>query len=91
MKVHSIKMPIGNGGGIPNKGRPLQTAVHLKHSIIEVKAENNCLARVLVIAVAKLTNDPDYKAYRKERKMRSVASRLFTRTGIDRSNGGVPE
>jgi hypothetical protein len=41
---------------------------HLKKSIVEVKAEENCLAHALVIAMAKVKNDPDYKAYRKGRK-----------------------
>jgi hypothetical protein len=72
MTVHSIKIPVGNGGGIPTKGRPLNTMVHLKRSIIEVKAENNCLAHALVIAVAKLTNDRDYKAYIQGRKIRPL-------------------
>jgi hypothetical protein len=35
---------------------------HLKKSIITVTAEDNCLAHALIIAVARLTNDPDYKA-----------------------------
>jgi hypothetical protein len=63
----------------------------LKRSIIEVKAENNCLAHSVVIAVAKLTNDPDYKVYRQRRKIHSVADPLLSMTGIDLSNGGVPE
>jgi hypothetical protein len=41
----------------------------LKRSILEAKAEENCLAHALVIAIAKLTKDPDYPAYRKERKI----------------------
>jgi hypothetical protein len=62
MTVHSVKMPIGNGRGIPTKGRLLSTMTHLKRSIVEVKAENNCLAHALVIAITKSTNDPNYKA-----------------------------
>jgi hypothetical protein len=66
--------------------------VYLKCRIIEVKAENNCVAHALVITVAKFTNDPDYKAYRQGRKIRSVVDRLLAITGIDLSNGGgVPE
>ena len=41
--VHSVKMPIGFGG-IKRKGRTLANMVHLKRSIIEVRAEENCLA-----------------------------------------------
>jgi len=40
MTVHSVKMPVGNGReGIVAKGRSLETMVHLKRSIVEVKAE----------------------------------------------------
>jgi hypothetical protein len=44
--VHSVKMPIvhGRNRGIATKGSPLETMVRLKKSIIEVKAEENCLA-----------------------------------------------
>jgi len=45
-------------------GRPLSTMAHLKKSIVEVKTEENCLANALVIGVAKVENDPNYKAYR---------------------------
>ena len=30
MTVHSVRMPIGHGGGIATKGRPLETMDHLK-------------------------------------------------------------
>ena len=40
MTVHSVKMPIGHGR-IATKGRPLEIMIHLKRSIVEVKAENN--------------------------------------------------
>jgi len=40
MTAHSVKMPIGHGR-IATKGRPLETMVHLKRTIVEVKAEEN--------------------------------------------------
>jgi hypothetical protein len=90
MTIHSVKMPIGNGGGgIPTKGRPLETMAHLKTSNVKVKAEENCLAHVLIITIARLTNDPDYKAYGQERKILPVVDHLFAMTGIDLTNGGV--
>jgi hypothetical protein len=61
---------------------------HLKRSIIEVKAEEKCLAHTLIIAVARLTNDPDYKAYRQGRKIHPVVDRLLEVTGIDLTEGG---
>jgi hypothetical protein len=86
-------MPIGNGcEGITAKGRPLANMAHLKRSIVEVKAEENCLSHALVIAIAKLTNDPNYVAYRKGRKTRAVVDNLLATTGIDLTNGGdIPE
>jgi hypothetical protein len=91
MDVHSMKMPVGFGG-VKTKGRQLSVMAHLKRSIIEVKAEENCLAHSLTIAVARLTNDPNYKAYMQGRKFRPVVDRLLEVTGIDLTNGGgVPE
>jgi hypothetical protein len=54
VKVHSVRMPAGFGdGGVKTKGRPLPVMAHLKKSIVEVKAENNCLAHALIIAQQK--------------------------------------
>jgi len=59
---------------------------------VEVKAEENCLAHALVISIAKVENDPDYKAYREGRKIRQVVQTLLETTGIDLSNGaGITE
>jgi hypothetical protein len=84
-------MPIGNGG-VKTKGRPLSVMVHLKRSTVEVKAENNCLAHALIIAIARVTNDPNYKAYRQGRKIRPLVDRLLETTGIDlKDGGGIPK
>jgi hypothetical protein len=65
---------------------------HLKNSIIEVKTETNCPAHGLIIAIAKIRNDPDYKAYRRGRKIRPVVDNLLATTGINLDNGGgIPE
>jgi hypothetical protein len=91
LTIHFVKMPICKGKGILTKGRPLATMVRLKKSI-EVKAEENCLAHALVIAFARLTNDPDYKAFRLGNKVRLTVHRLLATTGIDFTNGGgIPE
>jgi hypothetical protein len=63
LNIHYVKVPIGNGRGIVAKGRPLANMAHLKSSIVEVKAEENCLAHALVIKIAKLTNNPNYERY----------------------------
>jgi hypothetical protein len=59
--LHSVRVHVGFGfGGIKTKSRPLRAMAHLKKSIIEDKAEANCLAHALIIAIAKVTN---YEAY----------------------------
>jgi len=87
MIVHSVKMPVGNGR-IATKSRPLETMVHLKSSIVEVKKEDNCLDHALIISITKLTNDPNYKAYIQGRKIRPVVDHLLATRGIDVTNGG---
>jgi len=58
--VHSVTMPVEFGWvGIERKGRPLATMVQLKRSIVEVGAEEKCLAHALTIAIASLNNDPN--------------------------------
>ena len=87
-EVHSVKMPVGFGRRIKIKGIPLDTLTHLKSSILKVKAETDCLAHALVIAIAKITNDPNYKSYRDGWKIGSVVQRLLETTGIDLNRGG---
>jgi len=65
---------------------------HLKRYIIEVKAEMNSMAHALIIAIAKPTDDPNYKAYTQGRKTLPVVQNLLETTGIDLDNGaGIPE
>ena len=57
--IHSVKMPVGFGKTAgKSKGRSLTVMAHVKHSIINVTAETNYLAHALIIAIARLTNDP---------------------------------
>ena len=89
LEVHSVKMPVGFGGdGRKSKGRPLDVLAHLKTSIVKVKTERNCLAHALVIAIAKITNDPNYKSYRDGRKIGPEVQRLLETTGINLNRGG---
>jgi len=59
--VHSINMPVGFGKSVRSKGGHLAEIVHLKRSIIEVKAKSDCLAHALIITVARITKYPDYE------------------------------
>jgi len=75
--VYSVTITIEfEKDAIKQKGRPLATMLHLKSSIVEVRAEVNCLAHALVIAIARLNNDPNYKAYRQGLKIRPVVHQI---------------
>jgi hypothetical protein len=62
---------------------------HLKRSIVEVNAEENCLAQALVMAVARVTNGPSYQAYRLGRKILPKVRELLQVAVVDLSRGGV--
>ena len=87
--LHSVRMPVAFGiGGFKTMGRPLSVMEHLKKNIAKVKAETNCLAHALIIAIAKLTNNPNYKACIKGRKIYPKVAQLLATTGISLDNGG---
>jgi len=87
--VQSVKMPVGFGRkSIRSKGPPLHEVVHEKRSIIEVKSKTNCLANALLIAIARLENEPVYKSYCKGWKIGAAVQRLLETTGIDLQKGG---
>jgi hypothetical protein len=73
-------------------GRQIDNLAHLKRSIVRVNADENCLAHALVIAIAKVENNPNYNSYRRGYKIRPVVRQLLEKTGIDLSKGGgIPE
>jgi len=90
--VHSVKMPVGFGRvAHKSKGRPLSVMAHLKSSIVEEKTEENCLSHALIMAISRVENNANYKAYRQGRKIRSVVKALLQQTGIDLTRvGGSP-
>ena len=92
-EVHAVKMPVGFGKALKMMGRQLVNLVHLKRSIVEVQAEKDCLAHALIIAVARVNNDPNYKAYRQGRKLAPKVQHLLETTGIrlDEGGGGLQE
>ena len=87
MTVHSVKMPVGFGGGVKTKGRPISVMAHLKKSIIEIKAENNCLAHALLIVISRINNDSNYNSYRTGYMIRPAVQNLLETTGIDPTKG----
>jgi hypothetical protein len=91
INIHSVRMPVGFGR-VTTKGRQISVMAHLKRSIIEVKASENCLAHALVIAIARIKNDPNYKSYRRGMKIFPAVNALIRETGIElRDCGGIPE
>ena len=57
-----------------------------------MKATDNCLAYAIIIAIAKVENGPDYKAYRKGGKISPVIQKLLAETGISLTEGsGNPQ
>jgi len=86
-------MPVGfDRCVLKSRGRPLFVMALLKICLVEVKAEENCSAHALVIAIAKVDKDPKYKAYIQGRKIRPVIQTLLETIGIDLSNSaGIPE
>ena len=61
---------------------------HLKTTVVEVKSSENCRAHAIIIAIAKLENDPEYVAYRRGYNIRPVVQVLLDKTGISMSEGG---
>ena len=50
------------------------------------------MAHAIIIAIARVENDPDYKAYRQGRKIRPVVQKLLAQTGISLiEGGGIPQ
>ena len=86
-------MPVCFGRkSIKSKGRPIAEMVHLKRNIIEVKAKSDCLAHALIIAIAKITDDPNLIAYQRGYKMLQKVQHLLQTIGIDlQHGGGIPE
>ena len=81
-------MHLGFGKVENSKGKSLAVTAHLKRSTVEVKAKENCLAYALVIAVALVTNDPNYKSYRLGWKILPKVRELLQASGVDLSRGG---
>jgi hypothetical protein len=48
--IHAVRMAV-EFGRVKTKDRPLSVIADLKVSIIEVKAETNCLAHALAVAI----------------------------------------
>ena len=65
---------------------------HLQTCIIEVKAEDNCLAHAAIIRISRVNNDSKYNSYRRGYKIRPAVRQLLETTRIDLTHcAGIPE
>ena len=91
--VRSVEMPVEFGHtALKNQGRQPANIAHLKRSIIEVRAENNCLSHASIIAKARADGHPYHQSFRKGNKILPVVASLLEEKGIDVTHGGgIPE
>jgi hypothetical protein len=93
--VHSVRMPVGFGRTQTPRGRSRSAIARIKRSVVQIRAERDCLAHALVVAIARVTNDPEYRKYsdgRNKMKILSKVMELLRATGIDLDGGGgIPE
>jgi hypothetical protein len=82
-------MPAGNGKmAEKTKGRSLDVLSALKRRIVVVKAAFLCLAHALIIAMARVNNDPKYALYRHGKGLKQHVEKILNASGVDLSNGG---
>jgi len=61
--VHSARIPLDFvKQAINSMDIPLSVLAHLKTIIVEVKAEENCLAHAILIAISRIDIDPHYNS-----------------------------
>ena len=89
LEIHldHVRMPVGNGR-VKTKGRSLDVLSAIKRSIVVVKAAFLCLTHAIIIAIARVHNDPKYKPYSNGRCMEEPVEELLNASGVDLSNGG---
>jgi len=60
----------------------------IKWSNVVVKTAFRSLAQALIIAMAKVNGDPNYKSYRNGRGYIKPVQHLLSASGVDLRNGG---
>jgi hypothetical protein len=82
-------MQVGFGmKALKSMRRPLDKMALTKNGIVRVNTEKNCLAHAVIIAIARVDNDPNCDSYRKGRKIRPEVDSLLQATGVDLTWGG---
>jgi hypothetical protein len=81
-------MPVGNGKRTEKtKVRSLDVLSAIKRTIVTVKAAL-CLAHAIIIAMAKVNNDPKYSSPRDGKALKEPVAELLKASGVDLCNGG---
>jgi hypothetical protein len=89
--VYSVRMPVGFGRTQTPRGRSLLAMAHIKRSVVQIRAERDGLAHALVVAIARVTDDPEYRKYSDGRNKMKILFKImefFRATGIDLGGGG---
>jgi hypothetical protein len=85
--LYLVSMPAGNGRE-KTKGRSISVLSAIKKSIVVVKTAFLCLAHALLIAMARVNNDPKYALYRHGKCLKESVQEILNASGVDLSNGG---
>ena len=80
--VHSVMRTAGFCRAMKTVGRPLSIMAHVTESLVDVKAVDNSLPNVLIISIAKVDKDSNYKRYRNGWKIRPVLRKLLETISI---------
>jgi len=95
LEVHldHVRMPAGNGKRAERtKGSPLDVMSAIKKSSAVVDAALNCLAYVLIIAMARVNGDPKYQSYTRGYGSKKPVEVLLKVSGFDLNiSGGFQE
>ncbi|XP_054272648.1 uncharacterized protein LOC128992928 [Macrosteles quadrilineatus] len=94
-----INLPVGSGrlGRVrPGMYNTFEEECKARKGIVVINNKDNlCLPRALVVAIAKVTNDPDYNLIRKDRRQRQTdrAQELIRRARVEmpKNGAGIPE
>ncbi|XP_013396770.1 uncharacterized protein LOC106163657 [Lingula anatina] len=96
LTVCHVSMPRPGGARLKRGSMGMQSFLHAKRSVIQIHngaGDQLCLARALVVAMAKADNDPEYATIvnKRCREQLERAQDLHTRAGVPLGPCGVPE
>jgi hypothetical protein len=88
LEVHldHVRVPAANGRE-KTKGRSISVLSAIKRSIVVVKTAFLCSAHALLIAMARVNNDPKYVSYRDGKCLKEPVQDFLNASGVDLSIG----